>query len=164
MCHLCHPGDEMTQSALFPTPSQRSTRERWLDQLPDWLIPTIENQNQRLSPYAHLASCPRCHQPILRALDNHWDHLSDAKVDLTLLTNADELQALLAGRTTHTIEKGVTGITITERDKTAIQKKPANQSPHPVAPQHRCNEHLGYPIPWEHLYPRPKEATNEPPF
>lgn len=154
----------MTQSALFQTPTTRSIRERWLDHLPEWLIPTIENQNQRLSPYAHLASCPRCHQPVLRALDNRWDHVSEVKVDLALLTNADELQALLAERTTHTIEKGITGITITQRDRHTIRKTPANQSRHPIAPQHKCNQPIGYPIPWEYLFPRPKDVTNEPPF
>lgn len=154
----------MTQPTLFQTPTTRSIRERWLNQLPEWLIPTIENQNQRLSPYAHLTGCPRCHKPVLRALDNRWDHVCETRTDLTLLTAKDELQALLAGRTTHTIEKGITGITITERDRHAIRKTPAHKSRSPVAPQHQCGQPIGYPIPWEYLYPQPQGPNNEPPF
>lgn len=153
----------MSQPALFQTTTQR-TPDTWTANLPSWVTKAIHYQPRRLSATARLTPCPRCQTITLYALDTGYDECDTTRTDLTLLTTGDEIQALLAGRTTHELQAKITGITIRHRNHWRIASNPANTSHHPVAPNHRCGQRIGYPIPWNLLYTEPKGTNSEPPF
>lgn len=160
----------MNQPQLFHTPNQprhfTTQKDAWIKNLPTWLQTHIQTQPTRLSEQAQLHPCHKCGTLTLTALDAGHDHCTTTTTDLTLLTTDLEIGALLTGRTTHTITPDRYGITITHRSKWNHQARTANQSIHPIAPNHQCGQALGYPIPWEILYPgiQKEEQNNEPPF
>lgn len=154
----------VTQAALFHTPQPTPPPPPWTAALPDWLAATIPPELPRLGKTANITPCPRCGTITLHALDTGHDYLTDTRADPTLLTNDLEVQALLTGRTTHTLRTGLTTHPeIAYRDTFTIRTHPANTSRHPVIPNHICHQPLGYPIPWETIYNH-KETTHECPF
>lgn len=154
----------MTQPALFTTPEPPPPPPPWTNALPPWLATTITPDQPRLGKTANLQPCKRCGAITLHALDTGLDYLTDTRVDPTLLTNDQELQALLTGRTTHTLRTGhTTDPEIAYRNRWTIRAHPANTSRHPIVPNHVCHQTIGYPIPWETIYTR-KEINHECPF
>ncbi|WP_018135429.1 hypothetical protein [Acaricomes phytoseiuli] len=153
----------MKQQILFhATPSP--IKKPWAAGIPDWVIQATQAQPTRISATARLEPCPRCQQPTLHALDAGHDNCDTTRIDLTLLTNTDELQALVNGRTTHELITRITGISLHIRNSSRISWNPANTSTTPVAPSHQCGQILGYPIPWNLIYTQPKGTNHEPPF
>lgn len=154
----------MTQASLFHTPEPPPPPPAWTASLPDWLAATIPTEPQRLGKTANLTPCHRCGAITFHALDTGWDYLTDTRADPTLLTNDQELQALLTGRTTHTLRTSRhTDPEIAYRNRWTIRAHPANTNRHPVVPNHVCHQPIGYPIPWENIYLH-KETQNECPF
>ena len=154
----------MTQPALFHTPEPPPPPPPWTATLPAWLAATIPPDTPRLSKTANLQPCRRCGALTFHAFDAGHDYVTDTRVDPTLLTNDQELHALLTGRTTHTLRTSTTtNPEIAYRNRWVIQAHPANTNKHPVVPNHICHQPIGYPIPWETIYNH-KETTNECPF
>lgn len=152
----------MTQTALFPKTEiqrQRTRKNAWLNQLPNWLADSIELTSPRLAETANLIPCPNCQVPVLQALDWDLDYKAQTTTDTTLLTTNQELQALINGRTTHELRIGWAGITINGRNTWTLTARDANHNRHPIAPSHQCRHPLGIPIPWELLFPEIHQAS-----
>lgn len=155
----------MTQTALFQTPEAPPPPPPWATVLPQWLQDQIPADTPRTGKTVNLQPCRKCGAITLHALDTATDYVTDTRADPALLTNDQEVQALLDGRTTHTLRLHlITEPELASRNRWAIQNQPSNTSAHPVVPDHRCNDPLGYPLPWETIYHRPKDTNGQPPF
>lgn len=146
----------MTQPALFPKtqlPRNRHKKDTWLNQLPNWLADHIESIIPRLTETANLTPCPKCNTPTLQALNWDLDYCAPTTTDTTLLTTNQEIQALTTGRTTHQLHITAKGITINQRNTWNLTAHQANTNPNPIAPNHKCHQPIGIPIPWTTLYP-----------
>ena len=145
----------MTQPALFtppPTATSLPPRWAWITLLPDWVADHVLQATNRTGYDPAADTCRRCHAIILRALDDTHDGATTLKADPTMLTPQQELDCLLAHRTTITLHGqpfgNLTRPRLRSRNQWHIQNHPAGQQG-PTLPAHRCRQPIGYPLPWE---------------
>lgn len=157
----------MTQEPLFsldPDPPAVSDAGA----VPEWVRAAAADLNPAgRSSFAALLDCPRCGSPVFRGPDVQYGLAGDLTADPVVLTPADELAVLLAGRALVEVEARRTGVLLFTRDQWLV-RKPAGTRGRFAAPGHKCfSDPVGFPVPWVLIYeppPNHERSNHECPF
>lgn len=157
----------MTQEALFPSPAADPAVPA--DPVLEEVL--IASQGWRRSAVSRLAPCRRCGALTFHAADMGLDLCAESTVDPRQLDRGLEVACLLAGRYTAELEVRPHGggPLIYRRDVWLTRREPRERRRLWV-PEHKCNNPIGYELPWEIFYPmeyslsRSHQNDNECPF